>query len=383
MSFRLLCTISGHGFGHLSQVAPLLHELAKRRPDLEMRVVTTLPHALLVRSLPDGFSWECRSQDVGLVQADPMQVDRHGTAMALRSLHGAWQQRLDAEKQAMAAWQPDLLVADIPYLPIAAAADLGIPTLAIASLSWDAVLAAYFSRTDPEVASWWHDMRQAYACTTLALLPHPAIVAENPFPNTLCINPLTTLGQRRTAQLRQTLALSEEDKRALILVTMGGIPSHTLPIAALAQEKRFHWLIDIPTAADYPEHLHGLDQRLSRWSFADVAASVDGIVSKPGYGMAIAAMAQQIPFLYLRRGLFPDETVICPWLDREGRCAELSAAAFYSGNWYRSLRQQLDRPIPPPPLVNGAQQGAACIVERFMSHNGRNDDHSHPKKGRF
>ena len=368
MSFRLLCTISGHGFGHLSQVAPLLHALAKRRPDLEIRVVSTLPQPLLARSLPGHFSFECRSQDVGLVQSDPMQVDRHGTVIALRSLHGAWQQRLDVEKQAMAAWQPDLLISDIPYLPIAAAADLGIPTLAIASLSWDAVLAAYFSRTDPEVASWWHDMRQAYACTTLALLPHPAIVADNPFPNTLCIHPLTTLGQRRNTQLRQILALSKEDNRAVILVTMGGIPTHNLPIAALAQEKRFHWLLDTPAAADYPEHLHGLDTLLSQWSFADVAASVDGIVSKPGYGMAIAAMAQQIPFLYLRRGIFPDEVVICPWLDGVGRCAELSAAVFYSGDWYAPLRQQLDRPRPPYPQVDGAQQGAACIIERFMNH---------------
>lgn len=365
MTFRLLCTISGHGFGHLSQVAPLLNRLAERVPGLQVGIVSALPHRLLSRLVHVEFSLENRAQDVGLVQSDPMQVDRPGTARALRALHGAWDHRLEAEKRAMTAWQPDLLMTDIPYLPIAAAADLGVPSVAIASLSWDAVLAAYFSREDPEIEGWWQGMRQAYARTTLALMPTPAILEGTPFPHRQEINPLTTLGRRLRGSLRQTLQIPAEDDRPLILVTLGGIPARNLPVDALAREPRCHWLLDTPLSGDLPPHVHDMQAMLSGWVFADVTASVDGVVSKPGYGMAITAATRQIPFLYLRRGLFPDEPVICRWLERVGRCAELDATSFYAGAWYAPLRTLLDRPSPRPPPANGDEQGAAIVAERF------------------
>lgn len=365
MSYRIWCAISGHGFGHLGQVAALMGPLVKRLPGLQRHVVSALPQTVLTRLLDRPFSSETRQQDVGLIQPDPMHVDLKATAQALRSLHGDWDSHLEREKRALAAWAPDLLLADIPYLPIAAAAALGIPTVAIASLSWDAVLSAYFSLEDPEVLGWWHAMRQAYAQTTLAFLPQPAILENTPFPQATLIQPITLPGHPRHKHLRHALGVADTDDRPLILVSLGGIPTKTLPVNALAQENRFHWLLDIPLT--HPsKHLHRMDALLSTWSFADLAASVDGIVSKPGYGMAIASAAQQIPFLYSRRGTFPDEPPICAWLDQVGRCMALEPKAFYAGDWYLPLRTLLDRTPPPPPLVNGAEQAAEKIIHHFF-----------------
>ena len=117
---------------------------------------------------------------------------------------------------------------------------------------------------------------------------------------------------------------------------------------------------------DHPGHLHSFDALLATWNFADLAASVDAIVSKPGYGMAIAAGTQQIPFLYVRRGLFPDESPICAWLAKWSCCQELESKDFYAGNWYEPLRVLLDRPLPARPQVNGAEQGTEIIAGRFF-----------------
>lgn len=366
MSRRIWCAVSGHGFGHLSQVAPLLRVLRARLPDLHVHVVSALPQAVLARLLDMACSSETRALDVGLVQPDPMQVDKEATAAGLRALYGAWSRHLEKEKRAMAAWKPDLILSNVPCLPLAAGADLGIPTVAIASLTWDAVLAAYFPLDDPEVFGWWHAMRRVYAGSTLALLPAPSIVEGHPFSQVEHIHPLTTRGHRRRVMLRQQLGIAASDDRPLILVSLGGIPAQEIPVEALIQEKRFHWLLDVPFSAS-PGHLHRMHLLLNSWRYPDLSASVDGMVSKPGYGMAVAAGVQQIPFLYLRRGAFPDEPPICRWLDRVGRCQELSPRMFYSGAWYDPMQALLSRLPKPAVPGNGAEQGAAIIIQRFFS----------------
>ncbi|MEO5353338.1 MAG: hypothetical protein H7835_09040 [Magnetococcus sp. XQGC-1] len=367
MSYRICCAISGHGLGHAAQTAALVNHLAEELPDIQIHIVSPLPRTVLARLLRVDFSLDNRTQDVGLIQPDPMQVDLEATAVGLRLLHAHWSYHLAEEKKFLAEWQPDLLLANVPYLPIAAAAELGIPTLAIASLSWDAVLAAYFSRSDPEVEEWWQTMRQAYALTTLALLPTPAILDNLPFPQVERIAPLTPPGHRRREALRQSLGLAKEDERPLILVSLGGIPARHLPVHVLAQEERVHWLLDVPLP-DHPGHLHSTPALLPHYSFADLSASVDGVVSKPGYGMATAATTQQIPFLYIRRGLFPDEPPICAWMEQMGRARELSADHFYSGNWYAPLRELLDQPAKPHPPANGIRMGVDIIMRQFSGN---------------
>ncbi|MEO5363828.1 MAG: hypothetical protein H7838_09435 [Magnetococcus sp. DMHC-8] len=379
MSHRLYCAISGHGFGHLAQTAALVNRLAEEWPDLTVHIVSPLPRTVLARMVWPPFSLECRAQDVGLVQSDPMQIDQAATLHALRQLHDHWPQHMETEQASLAAWQPDLLLADIPYLPIAAAAALGIPSVAIASLSWDAVLAAYFFRgtipaatphgwVEPAAAHWWQTMRQAYGQTTLALLPTPAILDHHPFPRAEPINPLTSPGHRRRLALRQALGLAPGDERPLVLVSLGGIPGHRLPIHALRQEERCHWLLET-APPDRPDHLHDTLTLLDGWSFADLSASVDGVVSKPGYGMAIAATVQQIPFLYRRRGLFPDEPPICQWIQETGRAQELTPEQFDTGQWFAPLRALLAQPVKTPPPANGAAQGAA-LIRRLLGGEG-------------
>ncbi|MEO5339429.1 MAG: hypothetical protein H7837_02765 [Magnetococcus sp. MYC-9] len=365
MSYRICCAISGHGFGHLAQTAALVNRLAEVVPDLQVRVISALPHALLSRMLSMAFTSECRTLDVGMMHRSPIHVDLPATVLAMRRLHDHWPQRLAEEKAALAAWQPDLLLADIPYLSIAAAAELSIPSVALASLSWDAVLATYFSRQDPEVEGWWQTMRQAYARATLALLPTPAILDQHPFPEAEQIGPLALPGQRRREALRQAIGVANDDERPLILVSLGGIPAPQLPIQALARELRCHWLLDLPLPGQ-PGHLHDVTRLRDSWSFADLSASVDGVVSKPGYGMAVAATTRQIPFLYVRRGIFPDEPPICGWLERWGRSLELSEAHFDRGDWYDPLHELMGRPAKTPPLANGAAQGADRILARFF-----------------
>ena len=58
---------------------------------------------------------------------------------------------LEREKQVLRDIRPDLIVANIPYLTLAAAQQLGIPNLAFCSLNW-AELYQHFFAARPEAA---------------------------------------------------------------------------------------------------------------------------------------------------------------------------------------------------------------------------------------
>ncbi|MBF0454103.1 MAG: hypothetical protein HQL72_04700 [Magnetococcales bacterium] len=360
---RVWCALSGHGFGHFSQLYPLLNQLDQEIEGLEITLAGTLPSRVVKGYLNRPCHHIVRAQDVGLVQSDPMVVDLPATTVALRAFHHHWPDQLEEEKREMAAFEPDLLLSDIPYLAIEAAHQLGVPTVAIASLSWDHVLAAYYSLEEAEPLSWWKSMRSAYAKTTLALLPDPAIEGDT-FPNQHFIPPLTSPARAKKAALRRGLGLVDDDERPLVLVSLGGIPSHSLPIQVLRRDKRFHWLLD----CDVPpgeEHLHGVST-LTGWPFRTLSASVDALVSKPGYGMSVASAVDGVPYLYSCRGRFPDEQPISRWLQHNNRAMALDPVLFRSGAWGEALIALMQQTPPRRPPLDGPQK-AAGLIKKIMA----------------
>ncbi|WP_130471110.1 hypothetical protein [Candidatus Magnetaquicoccus inordinatus] len=364
MPRRLVCAISGHGYGHLAQSAALLNILPEWLSDLQIHILSPLPLPVLHKQLRIPFSHSPLQLDVGLLQSDALTVDLPATRNALRALHAQWPNKIKQTRQLFASLHSDLLLADIPYLALAAAATL-LPSVAIASLSWDAVLAAYFfpttaQPTDPELLDWWQSMQSAYASATLALLPTPAI-HPHPFPVAHSIAPLTLPGQRHPKRLRSLLHLSPQDQRPLVLLSLGGIPAHSLPIPALQHKTECHWLIDAPLEQP-PPHLHPVSALQPHLAFSDLAASVDAVISKPGYNTAVAATLHQLPFLYIPRGTFPDEPFIISWAKEFGRAEELSPTQFYNAEWLEPLFALWQQPAKPAPSGNGAQEAAAHIL---------------------
>ncbi|MBF0381148.1 MAG: hypothetical protein HQL69_09025 [Magnetococcales bacterium] len=360
---RIWCAVSGHGFGHFSQVYPILNQLIQDITDLEITVAGSIPQRLLDKYIEQPCIHVAQQQDVGLVQPDPLQVDLTATARQLRNLHNNWQQRVSKEMAAIKSFAADLVLADIPYLPIEAAFNLGIPSVAVASLSWDHVTAAYFDMTEKEPSSWRDQMVEAYAKTTLALLPEPAIMGDT-FPVYKTTPPLTTPATARKDSLREDLRLLKADNRPLVLVSLGGFPSQTLPIQKLEMDSRFHWLLDYDVNKKH-DHIHRVDL-LPQWSFRNLSASVDAIVSKPGYGMSIAATVDGVPYLYVRRGRFPDEKIIGDWIEKNNRAMEIEKEDFYAGKWGEKLITLLQMQPPKPTTVDGAKI-AASYIKKLMN----------------
>ncbi|MEJ2212511.1 MAG: hypothetical protein P8Y20_00220 [Gammaproteobacteria bacterium] len=95
-------------------------------------------------------------------------------------------------------------------------------------------------------------------------------------------------------------------------------------------------------------------------------ASVDGIVSKPGYGIATEAVHYQLPFLFTCRGDFPDEPDIVDWLKSYGRSEEIDQKQWLSGNFGDNLIELIQQSPKAKIKCNGAEVAAKIIVEKYL-----------------
>ncbi len=335
----------------------------QRHPDIELSIQCGFPKEVIARRLGnDHFEHDQRSLDVGLVQPDPLSVDLAKSQAAYRRLHQHYEQKVNAESRRIQARSPDLVISDIAYLPIAAAAQAGVPAVALASVSWDHIIKGYFDMAEPEEAGWYHEAVHSYQQASLALLPEPAMEGDS-FTTCRSIPPIAMLGEWQ-ASFRTMLRIDRNDQRPIILCSLGGMDGTVMPISAMEREDDFHWLVagKFSTTA---EHIHLLTN-CTQLPYKDIIASVDGVVGKPGYGMAVEVAAHGLPLVFAQRGHFPDEPVIIEWLNRHARVREISKAEWMAGDFTSAMQDLLDRPKCKRVHCNGAAVGAELLSSMFL-----------------
>lgn len=365
-TMRIWVFISGHGYGHLVQTAPILNRLRALFPSLALHVASDVPREVTARCIRDGFESGPAYADVKLIQRDALGVDLEGTRRRIRDIHRQWDREAAACRRALLDWQPDLVLSNVPYLPIAAAADCGIPSVVLSSFTWDRVLMDYFSLADLEIWGWWTHARECYAKADLAIGLAPGALSNGLFRKTVTVEPVADAIPSRKAAL--CALLRQPNDRPLVLVTMGGLSTPELPLAALCEERRVTWIVS--GAARSAPHVIGVDS-IAGWRFQDIAASVDAIVGKLGYNTAVQAAVNGVPMLYVRRTRFPDEIAIAPWLHEHHVVREIEISAFSQGNWYEDLAALWSIPRPERKPPHGADQAVeeirALIHERNSS----------------
>ena len=353
--------ISSHGYGHAAQIIPVLNELGRRRPDLAVVLRTNVPRSFFESRL--NLPWEpSPSQpDVGCVQHGPITMDWPATWQTHRAFHETWGSRLRGEVEAIRQARADLVIGNIPYLAMAAGAAAGLPTVAVASLNWAEVLREHLSPHEPWQQSILEQIGRAYAQATLLLRIAPGL-PMGAFPNVKDIGPIADPLPAERNRLRKLLQIDSQD--ALILVAFGGIRLEALPFAQMESMADIQFLIDgpVPGGSRRLHSIAGLPLR-----FSTLLSSVDTIMTKPGYGTVIEAVAVNTPVVYVRRYNFADEQPIVDYLHRYGRGVELTREDFEEARWEPVLRQALALPQPAsqPPTPTGSIE-AAAILESFL-----------------
>lgn len=352
---HLLVDISFHGFGHVSQTAPVVNALMQLMPALRVTVRTAAPYVLLRQRFQYEFTHIPAAFDFGMTMSNAVDILVDESADNYRKFHADWDAKVQREAQTMQALSPDLLLANIPYLSLAAAQIAKVRAIAMCSLNWADIYQHYCVRD--EASHKLHaQIAAAYHSAGCFLQPQPSM-PMSAFSNTRQINPIAKISRNQRALMAARLPSSAAEK--LVLIAMGGM-EFRLPMETWPRIPGIRWLVP-PAWQIEREDVSALDS--FDLSFSDVLASSDAVLTKPGYGMFTEAACAGVPVMYVTRRDWPEELCLVRWLRLHGVCLEVGRATLEAGELHEPLQRLWALPPPPPPVPSGAIEAAHCLYD--------------------
>jgi len=362
--------VSGHGFGHATRDLEIIHAIGRRQPRARVVVRTSAPRRIFDAGGAGGIVRQEADVDTGVAQIDSLRLDEDDTARRAAIFYADFSDRVDTEAALLRSLGATVVVGDIPPLAHAAAAQAGVPSVAIGNFTWDWIYDAYpsFARLAPGVTDL---IREAYSRATLALrLPlhggfdaMPGVVRDVPL--------VARHAARSREETRRVLGL---DRDAIVALASFGAYGLGLPYTTIGRSRRFSLLVtdrDEPVRSGMPSvesptvHRADLTALAGRgFHYPDLVAAVDLVVSKPGYGIVSECIANGTALLYTSRGRFREQDVFIEEMPNVLRCRFISQEDLSAGCWEDAVDALLRQPPPRErPATNGADVAAQAILE--------------------
>ena len=252
-----------------------------------------------------------------------------------------------------------VVVADIPAIPIEAAAGLGIPSLAVGNFSWDWIYEGLCAR-DPRWGEVVEAFREGYARTGL-LLRLPFSPAMESFPRREDIPLVAAAGRSRRKEIARITGC--DPGRKWVLLSFTTLEWGAEALARVGEIEDCAFFTVLPLRWESP-NLHALERE--RVPFSDVVASVDAVVSKPGFGILSDCVVNRKPLVYAERSDFREYPVLEEAVGRYLRNVHIPAAELYRGNLRPFLDRLERRPEPAERLTGGGADIAAARIAQLL-----------------
>lgn len=299
--------VSSHGLGHLAQTGCVVTALRARRPDTRLIVRSAHPAERVAEFCGAGIEVQPLPFEPTLVMRGPLTVDRAASASAFREFHALWEENVARRAENLGALRPDLLVSNVAYASLAAAARLSITAVALCSLNWLELRRA-FCVDDDAIAG---KIEEAYQSAAVFLQPAPSIPTTY-LRNARAIGPIGRRGARRDRELRRLLGL--ETRQRVLLATFGGIPG--APPLMPTDDPALFWIHQSESGVF---GCNATEARMLPMPFIDILASVDAVVSKDGYATVVESACNGVRLLMLARPDWPETPHFIEWASRRAR----------------------------------------------------------------
>ncbi|KAA5606462.1 hypothetical protein F1188_06240 [Roseospira marina] len=358
---RLYVAVTPHGYGHLAMTGSVLAALRDRRPDIAVTLETTLPESIVRARVPGPVTRVAETEDFGLAMVNATTFDPGASAARYQALHADWDAVVNRAAARMAAHAPDLVLSNVGYIALAAAARLGIPALALGPFTWAHIYRAHIlpaqPAADPEASAILDAMERAYRGAYAVLAAEGGLPFET-LPNARPVGPVGRLARARPDALRTALGIGSDIR--LALVTFGGVGAG-LSLNRWPRDTGWLWLVRGGLAADHPDVRD--TEALADWTFQDLLASCDAVLTKLGYGMTMECGLSQRPTLYWpRTDGWIEEPYLRAWLGRYASLRAVDPVRLQTGDIQADLAAVLAQPVPgPPPRPSGPDDAVDAI----------------------
>jgi L-arabinokinase len=253
----------------------------------------------------------------------------------------------------------DVVVADVPAIPIEAAKAAGLPALAVGNFSWDWIYSAFHDR-DPRWAGMSAAFADGYAKTDL-LLRLPFYGDMSSFPRRVDVGLVAAPGRNRRAELA-ALTGADTGKR-WVLLSFTSLEWSEEALRAVEGLTDYEFFTVEPLG--WPiANAHGVDR--ARVPFCDIMASVDGVVSKPGFGMLSECIVNRKPLLYADRTDFIEYPILVEALEKYLQNQHVPAEELYRGAIGPYLDRLWTRPAPGETVASDGAAAAVAQIARYL-----------------
>jgi L-arabinokinase len=302
---------------------------------------------------------------VGLLQQDAVTIDEAGTARRV----GEFARKLPAlvlqEAEFLRSSRAKVVLGDVPPLAFAAAADAGVPSVALANFSWDWIYRHYAGRHGA-LGDAAADCAKAYArCSLLLRLPFAGDLGAFP-----AVEDIPLVARRPRVSRLDARRRLELPSGPLVLWSFGGLgmPGFDPGVLGGVTGSSFFLVGETPAAESppaLPENVRYLPRRRlaeAGLRYEDVVGAADVVVTKPGYGIVSDAIGAGTAIVYTERGDFPEYPILVESMQRHLPCAHVSNQDLLAGRLREPIEAVLRAPVPEPPPTDGAEVAARRIL---------------------
>ncbi len=352
---KIIYYITAHGYGHGTRSCDVINALRTIAPNIPVIVKTDLPLNFMNSRLPDSIDIRPGAFDIGLIQKDSIQIDLPASLDAIQTLYTRETELIDQEAAFMENENAGVVVADIPAIPLAAAQKAGRPNIATGNFGWDWIYSD-FVRHDPRWQIYVDKFRQVYEKTAL-LLRQPFAEPMSAFPKQVDLPLLTKPGKVCKKKIIEATGANPEKQWILLSFT-------SLNLDAKALEKLSsmpgHELFTVDPLEWDGSGIHCLSRSVA--CFSDLLASMDVVVTKPGFGILSDCIANGKPIVYADRENFLEYEILVENIEKYCRNAFIPATDLYAGN----LAPALESIETEPPKRENMPQGGAELAARHI-----------------
>ncbi|QPJ62649.1 MAG: hypothetical protein G3M70_12500 [Candidatus Nitronauta litoralis] len=309
----------------------MLKELA---PHFQFFIASEIPESYFRRFTPE-LTFRKVSLDTGCAQADFIAVDRPRSFLNLAQFLEHEESLCEKEIQWLEENEIDLLISDVPSVPIKAASEIGIPSMVIANFNWHDIYSGFPEASRyPELIS---TLRDHYSTCNMQVLPQLHL-ENNVIPRLETIGLLSLPGCDIRNELQELLPENARN-RPWVFIYLGQYDCSEIQWQKLEQMSDYFFLTrdEVPEDIACP-NLEVLDEH---FAFPDLMASSDLVLTKAGYSTLATAFSHNKPVVTCERPGFKEFEAVQSFLTDNNIGQILASEPFYNLEWQDSIKKAL------------------------------------------
>ena len=351
-SKRIAFYISSHGYGHAARSTVLLQKLV---PNYDIQIKTTIPKKFFTECLGKDILWIRQNVDVGCIQKNYSDVDAERTFKQYRHFLRNHSKRLRDESNWLIENNIDLVISDIASFPLKAAKIIGLPSFLIANFTWYDIFSKLSgAKKHRDLLNILHE---EYSSATTQFLPQFALSNNFQTPKEI-VGFISLKGQSRRNELEQQLSVKD---KVLVFIYLGNYDISFIKWENLKLLDDYAFITRDPHL-NPPENLYVLD---GSFSYADLIASADLVVSKCGYSTLASAFHHGKPVVACDRKDFCEAVEIRNFIVEKKVGVIIPQSSFNLCDWGIPIKEAMNLTVKNKVHLRG-EDTVVKEIDKFL-----------------